>query len=128
MKALIADRAFALVKSPITRGDAKNLMPKRAATLPIVLNGAPFVASVTSNRSWCGSDEKALEYIWIVAADGFAYYLTLGYGEKAADLSGAEVTVSEGVGPKVPTRVTVGDRTKIEAARVEKFKEWAAKN
>ena len=124
MKATIGDRVFALVKSPM-KG---NRMPKRAMSLAVIVNGAPFVAAVTSNRAWSGSPEKCLEYIWIVAADGLAYYLTLDYAEAASGFAGAEISVTEGVGPKPAPRVAVGDRAKVEAARVEKFRAWALAN
>ena len=125
MKAIIGDRTFALVKSPM-KG---NRMPKRSnGVLPVIINGTPSIASVTTNRAWSGSPEKTLEYIWIFYNDGLAYYLTLDYAEKASGFAGAEITVTDGVGPKPAARVAVGDRAKVEAARVEKFRAWALAN
>ena len=113
---------YRLVLSPMTG----NRLPKRAASVQIVVDGTPTTAPVTSNASWA-ADGKTLEYIWIVI-DGKAYYLTLDYDQKASELTGTEFTTSEGTAARVdPARITK-DAAK-EAARIAGFKTtWAARS
>jgi hypothetical protein len=123
MKAKIGNREFRLVLSPMKT----NRLPKRSnGTVPVVVNGTPFVAPVTNNASWSASPDVVLEYIWI-EYEGKAYYLTLDYAEKASSLAGEEIVVSEGAAARPdPERVTaLGEK---EKARVEAFRAtWARK-
>jgi hypothetical protein len=134
MKLVKAGVDFALVKSVARKG----AMPKRGAPLELVVNGNPVEAMVTSNAAWCGSPDLTLEYIWVPCSDGFARYVTLGYGERAAEWKDEEVEIVDGTGPKPVARLVAesdvatgwygnsleGQR---EAERVLKFKEWASK-
>jgi len=114
--ALVGGRKLTLVNGSARR------MPKKSVDLPIVLDGTPYVAKVTSNIAWCGGvAAKALEYIW-VEIDGVAKYATLNYGEKAAEFAGVAFERKDGVGDPIPKRVTAtAAAKKREAGRVEKF-------
>jgi hypothetical protein len=120
MKLVNGTVEYNLVKSPI-KG---NRLPKRAGRVEIVVDGAPFVAPVTSNRAWSASPEFVLEYVW-VEKDGVAYYATLDYAVAADSWKGAEVTIADGVAKRAdPKRVTAA--VERETTRVDKFKKWAA--
>jgi hypothetical protein len=122
-------REFALTRSPMKTAEGTYRLPKARPSsrfVSIIVDGAPFTAPVTDNKSWSKSADKFLEYIWIQAPDGNAFYVTLGYGESVSDFKGVEFTTAEGSGPKPVVRVTEGDATAREAERVKKFKEaWA---
>jgi hypothetical protein len=130
MQVKVADKgAYRATLSPINRGVDKNCMPKVRADLQITLNGQPYTAKVTGNRGWSGSGDQWLEYIWFVAPDGKAYYITLDYAEAASTWAGAEFTTADGIAERVdPKRVTAGEATKREAERVTKFKTTFAAN
>jgi hypothetical protein len=119
MKLVYGTVEYNLVKSPI-KG---NRMPKRAGRVELIVDGAPFVAAVTTNRAWSASAEWVLDYVW-VEKDGVAYYATLDYAVSADTWKGAEVTIAEGMAKrKDPARVTAA--VEREKTRVIKFKEWA---
>ncbi len=121
MKALANDgREFALTLSPLPG----NRLPKRAGSTKVIVDGTPVEAPVTTNRGWSKDPAKTLEYIWVTASDGKAYYLTLNYGEPASVVT--ELTLADGSGPKPPARVTAAEKT--EAERIAKFRAtWAAR-
>jgi hypothetical protein len=120
MKLVYGTTEYNLVKSPI-KG---NRLPKRAGRVEIVVDGAPFIAPVTTNRAWSASADVTLDYVW-VEKDGVAYYATLDYAVSADSWKGAEVTIAEGVAKRPdPKRITAA--VEREATRVTKFKSWAA--
>lgn len=116
-------RKLTLKKSEVGR------LPKKSyVDLAITLDGAPYVARVTSNLAWCGKGEKALEYIW-VEVDGIARYVTLNPGERAVSFAGTNFVPTDGAGDPVPKRVTATPTAKKrEENRVNDFrKTWAEK-
>jgi len=125
---LLDGREFALTKC----SDRKGALPKRGVgSVPLIVNGTVVKTIVTSNLAWCGDPSLALEYLWF-SVEGRAYFVTLGYGEKAAEWEGTEVSVEVGTGPKVPKRLvdgkfeTVTERLETEAGRINKFRDtWA---
>jgi hypothetical protein len=129
MKLVNVEREFALTRSSARKG----ALPKRGTgTVELIVNGTPVTAIVTSNAAWCGSPELTIEYVWIPDGDGKCYYVTLPYGELAASWAGAEVSVIEGTGPKVPPRLVAGEYKSVteelerEAGRINKFRDtWA---
>ena len=104
-------------------------MPKRyVGEVEVLVNGNPEKLRVTTNAAWCGSPDLTLEYVWVQLESG-AYYATLEYGERAADLNGETFDVSEGAGPKPVVRLTgTVERGLTEFGRESKFRAWAAKS
>lgn len=126
MIAKIGERAFSLVLSPLPG----NRLPKKAPLVPVILNGSPFSAPVTSNKGWAKPD-AILEYLWVTLDDGKSYYLTLEPMEKAASLASAEIATADGAGPKPPARVSKLDANgkPADLERVAKFRAtWEARN
>lgn len=129
MKLVYGTREFFLTRSSARAG----AMPKRGVAIELVINGEPEKGIVTTNIAWCGDPSLALEYIWIPMADGKASYVTLGYGERAASWTAAEVSVVEGTGPKPVPRLVSGEYKSVtgecvrEATRIDRFKDTILK-
>jgi hypothetical protein len=122
MKALAngGTREFALTLSPLPG----NRLPKRAGTTDVIVDGTPTKAPVTTNKGWAKDPSLVLAYIWVTAADGKSYYLTLDYAEPASAVT--DLSIVEGTGPKPVARVTA--KPELEAARIAKFKaSWEAR-
>jgi hypothetical protein len=89
---LCDNREFNLVRSPMPG----NRLPKRFnGTVSLIVNGAPFVAPITSNRAWSRTPDAWLEYIWL-DVEGVGYYATLDPAEPASDYAGMSCVVDTG--------------------------------
>lgn len=117
MKATVGKRELSLTPRPIAK------LPKRNP-LTIKVNGTPVEARWTSNKAWCGLDEKFLEYVWFPLDEKRCCFVTLAYGELATSLEGKNFVVSEGSVKPEPRVTKFVER---ETARIGAFKEtWAA--
>lgn len=121
MKAIVGKREYALVRRPL------NKVKKGKGSIDLVVNGNPAKALWTSNAGWNSDPATVLEYIWI-EVDGFQWFLTLGYGEKASAWAGKKIVTADGEGPKPDPRVTPLEKdAKREADRKAAFvKAYAA--
>jgi hypothetical protein len=108
-------REFTLTLS----GKPANRLPKRTGTISVSVDGAAFLAPVTTNRGWAASPEVVIEYIWVLVS-GKGYYATLPYGEAASSFVGATFRLAEGrAADPIPARI--GDPTR-EANRIAAFR------
>lgn len=116
MKATIAlksgeSREVTLYKRPMDR--LKKSAASKARWVKFPVNGVEADVKVTSNAKWAANPEMTIEYPWF-ELEGFAYWFSLKYREKAEDV--ASVVTAEGSAVKFTPRVTT--RTDAESERI----------